>query len=65
MNKTKGLRYVLTEQGLQSALIKIGDIKSIIKGNTYEKYMVKSLNDVKGELLRQLTNLKNQSKIDP
>ena len=24
-----------------------------------------NLNDVKGELLRQLTNLKNQSKIDP
>ena len=51
-----GLRYTLTRQGLQSALIKIGDIKTIIKGNTYEKYMVKSLNDVKGELVRQLAN---------
>ena len=60
-----GLRYTLTKQGLESALIKIGDIKQIIKGNTYEKYMVKSLNDVKGELVRQLTNLKNQSKMNP
>ncbi len=60
-----GLRYTLTKQGLESALIKIGDIKQIIKGNTYEKYMVKSLNDVKGELARQLTNLKNQSKMNP
>ncbi len=60
-----GLRYTLTRQGLQSALIKIGDIKTIIKGNTYEKYMVKSLNDVKGELVRQLANLENHGIIEP
>ena len=60
----KGLRYTLNRQGLQSALLKIGDIKSIIKGNQYEKYMVQSLDMVKGELIRQLTNLENQSRIE-
>ena len=60
----KGLRYTLNRQGLQRALLKIGDIKSIIKGNQYEKYMVQSLDMVKGELIRQLTNLENQSRIE-
>ncbi len=60
----QGLRYTLNRQGLQSALLKIGDIKSIIKGNQYEKYMVQSLDMVKGELIRQLTNLENQSRIE-
>ena len=60
----KGLRYTLNRQGLQSALLKIGDIKSIIKGNQYEEYMVQSLDMVKGELIRQLTNLENQSRIE-
>ena len=59
-----GLRSTLNRQGLQSALLKIGDIKSIIKGNQYEKYMVQSLDMVKGELIRQLTNLENQSRIE-
>ena len=58
------LRSELQKNSLSQALIHINDIRSIIHGNRYEKYMVKSLNDLQGELTRQLTNLKNSNIID-
>ena len=53
------LRQVLQQNNISQALIKVRDIKTIINGNRYEKYMIKSLNDVEGELSRQLANIKN------
>ena len=58
------LRQVLLQNNISQALIKVRDIKTIIDGNRYEKYMIKSLNDVEGELSRQLANLKNHGIMD-
>tara|TARA_Y100001963_G_scaffold158291_1_gene257401 strand:- start:1881 stop:2066 length:186 start_codon:yes stop_codon:yes gene_type:complete len=58
------LRQVLQQNNISQALIKVRDIKTIINGNRYEKYMINSLNDVEGELSRQLANLKNHGIID-
>ena len=58
------LRQVLQQNNISQALIKVRDIKTIIDGNRYEKYMIKSLNDVEGELSRQLANLKNHGIMD-
>ena len=58
------LRQVLQQNNISQALIKVRDIKTIIDGNRYEKYMINSLNDVEGELSRQLANIKNHGIID-
>ena len=58
------LRQVLQQNNISQALIKVRDIKTIIDGNRYEKYMINSLNDVEGELSRQLANLKNHGIMD-
>ena len=58
------LRQVLQQNNISQALIKVRDIKTIINGNRYEKYMINSLNDVEGELSRQLANIKNHGIID-
>ena len=58
------LRQVLQQNNISQALIKVRDIKTIINGNRYEKYMIKSLNDIEGELSRQLANIKNHGIID-
>ena len=58
------LRSELQKNSLNQAIIHINDIRRIIHGNRYEIHMVKSLNDLQGELTRQLTNLKNSNIMD-
>jgi hypothetical protein len=55
---------VNTETKILFALIQIEGIGKLMKGNEYESYLTSLLTPIHVELNRQLTNLKQSSKIE-
>ena len=53
-----------TETKLLFALIQVEGIIKLLKGNEYESYLISLLTPIHVELNRQLTNLKQSSKIE-
>jgi len=45
------------------ALLQIDNLKNLLKGNEYEKFLYSHLIQIQVEVNRQLTNLKHSSKI--
>lgn len=49
---------------LKQVFEKLDEIYALVSGNEYEKYLNYHLSVVKFEVQRQLTNLKNRSKME-
>jgi hypothetical protein len=52
-----------TEQKLELALQKVGEMTELVENNQYEDFFVSHLLPIEFELKRQLTNLQHRSKI--